>query len=643
MKNFTWKPRRSLLALAILSATGTAIAEQKTHHLSIAPQSISDALKALAAETHIQIFSDGEALKGKKTNGIQGDFTSKEALQKLLTGTGLTFTLTADDAFAVKAVENRSQADQIYETPVVEVVSSKSTSLITPSTEVATAQINRIPGGVEVVSDMEYKNGVANTIKDALDYVPGVFTSGARYAGDGRISIRGSGLAKPYGNRGVNMYMDSMPVNTADGILDVLEVDPTAYRYIEVYKGANAMRFGGNSLGGAINLVTPTGRDSSPFEVRVDAGSFGYQKAQSSFGGVKGNFDYYVTGSEETFDGYRDHTKGDQQRGSGNFGYKFSDDVETRFYVNANRIRLQMAGELTKAQALNSPTMANSDFAGKNQQRNIDSVTVANKTTFLFGPSKLEFGAYGKYKDLDHPNYQYLAYDQTDYGGFARVTDDRLIGGFRNILVTGVNFVNGTGDSNYYHYLNSWSQFYEATPNPPGAIKGGLATSYIDNSENTTAYIDDSIYILKDVAIGLGFQFQHVGRSRNNRLGGDQSNRFTSGTVSFDNFSPKFGVLWDINKDAQVFANISQSAEAPSFSENSFRVGAPTLKVQTATTYEIGTRGRNKGFIWDLSLYRANVQNELQCLSTGIIPGASCTSTNVGNTIHQGIEAGISS
>jgi hypothetical protein len=63
MKNFTWKPRRSLLALAILFATGTAIAEQKTHHLSIAPQSISDALKALAAETHIQIFSDGDALK----------------------------------------------------------------------------------------------------------------------------------------------------------------------------------------------------------------------------------------------------------------------------------------------------------------------------------------------------------------------------------------------------------------------------------------------------------------------------------------------------------------------------------------------------------------------------------------------------
>ena len=67
--------------------------------------------------------------------------------------------------------------------------------------------------------------------------------------------------------------MDGIPINTADGLFDLFEIDPTAYRYVEVYKGANALRYGANSLGGAINFVTPTGRDASPFEARFDAGS----------------------------------------------------------------------------------------------------------------------------------------------------------------------------------------------------------------------------------------------------------------------------------------------------------------------------------------------------------------------------------
>ena len=55
-----------------------------------------------------------------------------------------------------------------------------------------------------------------------------------------------------------------------------------AYRYVEVYKGANALRFGANSLGGAINFVTPTGRDASLLGASADIGSFGFHRLQSS-------------------------------------------------------------------------------------------------------------------------------------------------------------------------------------------------------------------------------------------------------------------------------------------------------------------------------------------------------------------------
>jgi len=65
MNKLSFTAGNKILALCFLFAFGTVMAEPQKHNFNIAPQSISDALKALAAELHIQIISDAEALKGK--------------------------------------------------------------------------------------------------------------------------------------------------------------------------------------------------------------------------------------------------------------------------------------------------------------------------------------------------------------------------------------------------------------------------------------------------------------------------------------------------------------------------------------------------------------------------------------------------
>jgi iron complex outermembrane receptor protein len=168
-------------------------------------------------------------------------------------------------------------------------------SLVSPNTSEARAEIDRTPGGVELVPDTAYKASTPSaTIKDALDYVPDVFAQ-PKWGDDTRLSIRGSGLSRNFHLRGLELYMDGIPINTADGFGDFQEIDPTAYRYIEVYKGANALRFGANSLGGAINFVMPTGHDASLFGARVDLGSFGFHKLAVRSGGVSGPVDYFIT------------------------------------------------------------------------------------------------------------------------------------------------------------------------------------------------------------------------------------------------------------------------------------------------------------------------------------------------------------
>jgi iron complex outermembrane receptor protein len=493
----------------------------------------------------------------------------------------------------------------------------------TPAIAEATAEIRRTPGGVALIPDTAFKDTPVQTIKDILEYVPGVITQ-SRMGDDVRLSIRGSGLSRAYGARGVSLFVDGVPMNTADGLLDFFEVDPSAYRHVEVYKGANALRYGSNALGGAINLVAPTGRDASPFDARVDVGSFGYVKGQASTAGVSGPIDYFATVSAQRIDGYRDHSDGDQLRGNLNIGYRLSNQVETRFYVTAASTDQRIPGEVSKAQALGAPRSANPVWIAQDQQRNVDSIRIANRTTMRLGATTIDLSGFYNNRHVKHPIYQWLDFTVDDYGGYLRAVDDRIVGGIRNRLIVGAMIHDGTIDTEQFVNLD-------------GAVKGALASSYVDRSRNVSAYAENALYLRPDLAIVGGVQYLHARRDRRDRflVDGDQS-----GARSYDLWSPRAGMLWDVAPDMQLFANLSRSAEIPTYDANSFATPASSnLRAQRATTYEIGTRGRRGGIGWDVSLYRAEIRDELQCLTTG--PFSPCSVINAGRTVHQGAEAGL--
>lgn len=488
----------------------------------------------------------------------------------------------------------------------------------------ARTDIQQTPGGVAVVAAEDYKNNsVANTIKDVLGYVPGVFAQ-PKWGDDTRLSIRGSSLSRNFHLRGVQLYMDGIPINTSDGYGDFQEIDPTAYKYVEVYKGANALQFGANSLGGAINFVTPTGRDAKVNSAGIDMGSFGYRRFQGSVGGASGPWDAFFTASNQSDEGFRDHSYGHSTRASGNIGYQFSPDFETRFYINANDVRQRIPGSVTRASALTSPETAAPANISMDQQRNIDTVRLANKTTIRFDATTVEFGAFAVDRHLMHPIFQWLDYQYKDYGGFAKATDDRIIGGYRNRFVAGVNIINGEIDNKQYQNI--------------GGYKGTLLSSSLDKSKNTSVYAENSFYFLPNVAAIGGTQFLYATRDRAARFG-----TATSGSTEFNLWSPKAGLLWDIDPTWQAFANISRSAEVPSFGESASGPGIPTIpfyliQPQRATTYEIGTRGRRADLTWELTGYRAEIKNELLCLYSAF---GNCNVTNADRTVHQGIEAGL--
>lgn len=535
-------------------------------------------------------------------------------------------------ALAQSRVQSQAPDANVTPLPQIEVQSSEQAQdgetgpLTVPSVAQAQAAIDRTPGGAALVTDQQWEDGPSATIKDMLDYVPGVFAQ-PKWGEDTRLSIRGSGIARNNHLRGILLYQDGIPFNSADGSGDFQEIDPTAYRFVEVFRGANGYQFGANALGGAINFVSPTGYDTPGIGARLDGGSFGFMRAQANAGGVNGAFDGFITGSWLSQDGYREHSSGEATRGSANVGWRPTDNFETRFYLQANDIKQNIPGAVTKQVALTDPTAANPASLRLDYERNVQSVRLANKSAWVINENtKLEFGGYVTDKSLDHPIFQVLDYQYNDYGVFARAVDERLIGGYANRLTTGVIASFGHLDADRY-FNNAGTPTY-------------LTFSAKEKATTTTFYAEDNFYLTPDFALVGAFQYLSATRER------DGIYAVASGEQDYNLFLPKGGFVWAFAPGAELYGNISRSGEVPTMSElNNF--SSPifgNIEAQTAVTYEIGTRGQTPDLDWDISLYRSNVSNELQCqqaFSNGVPLYGACNVVNLDSTVHQGLELGF--
>ncbi|HWK40147.1 MAG TPA: Plug domain-containing protein, partial [Hyphomicrobium sp.] len=90
---------------------------------------------------------------------------------------------------------------------------ARSGSLSVANTAEARAEMQQTPGGVELVPDTAYKGSTpATSVKDVLDYVPGVFVQ-PKWGDDTRLSIRGSSLSRNFHLRSIQLFMDGIPIN----------------------------------------------------------------------------------------------------------------------------------------------------------------------------------------------------------------------------------------------------------------------------------------------------------------------------------------------------------------------------------------------------------------------------------------------
>lgn len=510
-----------------------------------------------------------------------------------------------------------------------------------PVVSAARTRLSETPGAVAVVSAESYADRYAPGTADLLRDVPGVYAE-KKWGGDTRLSIRGSGIGNSAHNRGTLLAQDGVPFNEADGFGDFQLIDPSIARYTEVYKGGNALRFGGALLGGAINLVTPTGRNAAAANlVRLEGGSFGTGRAHVEVARTLGDWDGFGAVTVQSVDGWRQQSAGQEQHASLNIGRRFGEDREVRLILSGGYVHQEIPGALTLrptrllpgepfTSVLTTPRAANAGNRINNYQRDMGSVRGSLQTHWrLSDATVVEAGLYATWKNLDHPIFQVIDQESRNWGAFARVDWTGELGGLKADAFYGLSWRSGDLDANQWRNL--------------AGSRGAQTARSRQNARALDVFGEGRLFVTDSLALVAGGSFGRAERDyQSYRLPGVGSSFDLKRSVDYDWFAPRIGVLWQDEDGAQVFANLTRSIEPPNLSALSpTAAGFTALKPQEAWTAEIGTRGRRGPLIWDVTLYRAELRHELLNYTVNAGQGIPASTFNAGRTVHQGLEAGL--
>ncbi len=480
-------------------------------------------------------------------------------------------------------------------------------------------QLSRTPGAVSVVANESYENRAATGLTDLMRDVPGVLAQ-RRYGEESRFSIRGSGLDQSFHQRGVLLAQDGVPFADADGFADFQKIDPLTARYVEVYRGGNALRFGGAQLGGAVNLITPTGRTTqSENLMRAEAGSFGFERAAVQAARAWGEWDAFAAITAMQGDGYRDHAEQDQLRGTLNIGRSFGEEREVRVILYGADINQDVPGTLTLSQALANPQAASGAAAAFDWQRDQRLFRGTLQTRWRFSDALVfEGGVYATTTDLYHPISLLIDQQIETQGAFGRFDWQGELAGRPADLYWGLSYRQGHVDQ----------------------ILAPVMFPIADNSRREATgmelFAEGRVFVADALAIVAGGSYGRFTRDYDNRL-----NPANNDSLDDDWFAPRIGLLWQGESGAQIYANITNSVEPPHYGA---LVQAPypgfvPVEPQEAWTGEIGTRGRAGALVWDFTLYRAELENELLSFSPSV--GVPAAFFNAGETLHQGVEVAL--
>lgn len=271
-------------------------------NLDMPAQPLAAALRQFSIQSNLSLTVDSALIVDKKSPAIKGRMTRKEAIQRMLDGTGLQGKIEDDKIF----IQRATKEDKSVQLDKVE-VRAKRFYEVGPLPGLGLTK-EEIPGNVQSISAKDIKEAHSLSLTDLMnrklqsvtvnDYQGNPFQMDVQYRG----FTAGPQIGTP---QGLSVFFDGIRVNEPFGDVVNWDMIPlNALAGVDVFPGSNPI-FGLNTLGGAFSIKTKDGFNNAGVDADILTGSFGRKQLQVEGGWNNGTIGLFGAGNFFLEDGWR--------------------------------------------------------------------------------------------------------------------------------------------------------------------------------------------------------------------------------------------------------------------------------------------------------------------------------------------------
>lgn len=513
-------------------------------------------------------------------------------------------------------------------------------------------QLEHIPGSGSVVDKTVIKRQGPLSSKDALRTVPGINILDEDVLGR-RFNLGIRGLDPRRGVR-TQVLEDGAPIQLAPYSDPSNHYIPSMLRIdrIEVLKGSGQLIYGPQTIGGAINYVSPAIPEEFSGSIRGAGGNNGYYDAHVNLGGTIDNVGLALDYIRQEADGNRQSQK------------QLLDDLALRSLIKFNdRHRLLLKGTYTYEEArMGEAGMKRDDFI--NNPRTNFLVNDVFEVERYSGQALYEFDVsdharfstniYGHYmsresirqaNDSRRLNNCSGTVDRNDlrnaplcgneqrprnYGVFG--IEPRFV---FNHDIFGVNSETAVGVRGHFEWAERKRFVGNAGPTDrtKAFINNRDNNRHQDNSIDTQAFsfFAQNKFFVGDFTVTPGVRVEYFHMENTNNIDGLSANQDIVEAL------PGIGATYNGFDNVTLFAGVHRGF-APPRPDETLNPSTGTLNLvnpETSLNYEVGIRTQpTPGINAEITWFRIDIDDQIIRLDSN-------RNINAGETVHQGLETGF--
>jgi iron complex outermembrane receptor protein len=511
-----------------------------------------------------------------------------------------------------------------------------------------------LPLSIDAVTGSEIRDArTGANLSEIAPRIPGVVINyRSTAAQELSISTRGFGARSQFGVKGIRIYVDGIPLNSADGQGQAGSINLDTLGQIEFLRGPFSSLYG-NSSGGVVQAFTRDGAKDPTITVGASTGTWNTNKQSITYEGQAGPVNYILNAYQYVTDGYREFSEHRRDNFNGKISYQFSPDTKFTFVGNyMDQPYTNDPQALTPAQYASNSRQQGTNSTGTSTASSLNArlyrvnsyggIIIDHN---LSEKDSLRFMAYNGSRS----NLQYLTTSAAseiirDTEGFDfRWTRKDLF------LNRPLNFTAGLAYDSMEDIRSRYSYTAPGSYSPLGTANTNRRES--QNAFNLDQYIQASYEPTDRLLLIAGLRRSRVNIQNNDLFFNDcpSATCDSTGQVTYTNTSPVGGVTFKVTPTLNVYANYGRGFETPTFAETTYsnaQTGAgPNLSMvpTKSKNYEIGL----KAFVTsntriNIALFKVDTKNEIV-----VTDNKTGTSQNlydsIANTERKGIEFSLDS